>query len=238
MEIRRLITGRGVVVDTWMTDDEAAHRLAQMDIMFGNTLLRKKRQYGSLSADQWAWVHKLVVDELHPPQPQVAEIGSMAGVIALFERAKQALKYPKIHLRVPATGQDVCLSVAGSGSKYPGTVIVTDGGRFGANKFFGRISTDGRFSESLSARAAGLEDLLREFASRPAEVASAHGKLTGQCAFCNTKLSDPRSTAIGIGPVCAKNYGLLDQWKHADSLLNRAAAEFAPDFELELQEVG
>lgn len=34
----------------------------------------------------------------------------------------------------------------------------------------------------------------------------AYAKVTGKCGVCNTKLTDPKSIAAGIGPVCAKKY--------------------------------
>jgi hypothetical protein len=35
----------------------------------------------------------------------------------------------------------------------------------------------------------------------------AYAKATGKCGVCHTKLTDPKSIAAGIGPVCAKKYG-------------------------------
>jgi hypothetical protein len=34
-----------------------------------------------------------------------------------------------------------------------------------------------------------------------------YAKVTHKCGVCNTKLTDPKSIAAGIGPVCAKKYG-------------------------------
>ena len=36
----------------------------------------------------------------------------------------------------------------------------------------------------------------------------AYAKVTGKCGVCHTKLTDPKSIAAGIGPVCAKKYGM------------------------------
>lgn len=35
----------------------------------------------------------------------------------------------------------------------------------------------------------------------------AYAKVTHKCGVCHTKLTDPKSIAAGIGPVCAKKYG-------------------------------
>lgn len=34
-----------------------------------------------------------------------------------------------------------------------------------------------------------------------------YAKVTSKCGICNTKLSDPKSIAAGIGPTCAKKFG-------------------------------
>jgi hypothetical protein len=34
-----------------------------------------------------------------------------------------------------------------------------------------------------------------------------YAKVTHKCGVCHTKLTDPKSIAAGIGPVCAKKYG-------------------------------
>jgi hypothetical protein len=36
----------------------------------------------------------------------------------------------------------------------------------------------------------------------------AYAQITGKCGVCNTKLTNPKSIAAGIGPICAKNYGM------------------------------
>jgi hypothetical protein len=53
-----------------------------------------------------------------------------------------------------------------------------------------------------------LTYLLRQLARHPAETAAKHGQLTGKCCFCNTALTDEKSTAVGYGPTCAKHYHL------------------------------
>ena len=50
--------------------------------------------------------------------------------------------------------------------------------------------------------------ILAQLATQPAQLAAKHGKLTGHCCFCNSELSDEKSTNVGYGPVCAKRWGL------------------------------
>src|SRR5579863_9662777 len=79
--------------------------------------------------------------------------GKFAGVFSLFEQAiNSKLKYPAIRLQTP-DGQAVCLKRAGDKSKYTGQIMVTDGGPYGANVYFGRIDQTGTFHVSTNNRA-------------------------------------------------------------------------------------
>jgi hypothetical protein len=144
------------------------------------------------------------------PQAEVA-VGNLDGVLQLFAKAKQRLRYPAIVLSVPDANLSVRLSVAGPAAKVPGSINVlsVDKGYDGRD-WFGRILVDGTFkpAQSLNGRADAVAKRLREFACDPARVAAEHGKLTGQCCFCNRALTDERSTEVGYGATCATHYGL------------------------------
>jgi hypothetical protein len=132
---------------------------------------------------------------------------NMSGVNALFDKAiANGLKYPKIRLQTPS-GQPVALGRAGDGSKYRGQIMVTDGERFGCNRYFGRVTQEGNWvigREDLPE----VRTLLEQLGADPATVASQYGKLTGNCCFCFRRLDDPRSVSVGYGPRCATVYGL------------------------------
>lgn len=170
---------------------------------FPVSLIEQYERKGYLSHKQWYWV-----DRLATPRP-VEQLPSFAGVLELFARAREHLKYPKIALRLGE--QPIRLHVAGERSRYAGSVQITDGTGFGG-KYFGRVDPNGvatlsnRFLPGESK--AGLVALLSELAARPAEVAAEYGRLTGNCCFCSRALSDERSTEVGYGPICAENYGL------------------------------
>ena len=134
---------------------------------------------------------------------------SYGGIFSLFEYAiAHTLKYPKVRLQT-ANGRHVCLSRAGSKSKFTGQIMVTDGRPFGANTFYGRVTLDGEF-QTYSVNHEVIM-LLSRLSDNPALVASEYGRLTGNCSFCDLPLCDARSTAVGYGPICAKHYGL--PWK-------------------------
>jgi hypothetical protein len=69
-----------------------------------------------------------------------------------------------------------------------------------------------------------IKEQLQALAKDPAKVASEHGRLTGNCCFCNHRIghgdkdksaSSERSRNAGYGPDCAKKYGLYEDWKRA-----------------------
>lgn len=137
----------------------------------------------------------------------VNQILSVGGVFALFEQAiAHQLQYPKIRLQT-IDAKPVVLSRAGSKSRYQGEIMVTDGGPFGSNQYFGRIDKEGVFHATDSAKIPVFA-LLERLSSHPVETASEYGRLTGQCCFCSLGLKDARSTAVGYGPVCADHFGL------------------------------
>jgi len=134
-------------------------------------------------------------------------IGDLAGVMALFDKARQHLKAPAVVL----AGEDgeLRLSLAGQGARVPDSINVTDNKGYDASTWFGRILQDGQFEASPRVETPPwLIDHLKRFAAEPAKVAAAHGSLTGRCAFCNRQLSDARSTAAGFGARCASNFGI------------------------------
>lgn len=183
---------------------------------FAGSLIWQFKNKGKLSEKQWYWVQKLAEDAETAGVPdftkEVETVGSMQGLIGLFQTAKKHLKYPAIMLQLE-DGSPVKLAISGPNSKTPGYVQVTDGGPFGANKWYGRVSPEGAWEKGKAAEAdhamgRKVQTLLKAMAADPAATASQYGKLTGRCCFCNKGLDDPKSTAVGYGPVCAKNYGL------------------------------
>ena len=188
--------------------DNAAN-LRESDQTFAASLLRQHARKGRLSDRQMPYVDKLAGYAVNGyPAAKTASVGDFAGVLALLAKAKTYLKWPKIRLQ-DASGHPVVLSVAGPRSKYMGQINVTDGGPYGANRWYGRIDNRGTWTQPRHTTGLdGVEVVLKSLADDPAGTAAAHGKLTGSCCFCNRGLEDDKSTSAGYGPVCAKNYGL------------------------------
>lgn len=193
-----------MTVTSSLSDVEVIMALKNRKDDFGSNLYWAG-QRGQWSRDQEAWAHKLAMEIVHPAPTPSANIGSMTGLIDLFNLAKAKLKYPKIRVIAKLSGE-MCLSMAGPKSKYCGSIMVTDGTGFGG-RYYGRIDQDGNFS-GTSITPNGLIPFLAAMAADPVTVARDYGKLTGNCCFCQKRLDDERSTEMGYGPVCAKTYGL------------------------------
>jgi hypothetical protein len=128
--------------------------LGARDKKSAQSLIKQFDKNCQLSDRQWPWVAVLAdrIECAGAPDftKETVQIGEFQGVIALFDKAKEHLKYPKITLALgteeeikAGLGKPVQLSVAGPASKYAGMVCVTDGKPFGQNKWYGPVAKDG-----------------------------------------------------------------------------------------------
>jgi Family of unknown function (DUF6011) len=135
---------------------------------------------------------------------------NLRNIFTLFETAiSNRLKYPRIRLQT-AGGSPVVLKLAGSKSRYTGQIMVTNGGTFGTNDniYFGRITEAGELLSTGGQTTAEIRSLLARLAENPAETVAQYGRVTGNCSFCELRLTDARSTSVGYGPICAEHYNL------------------------------
>jgi hypothetical protein len=180
--------------------------LSDKDRAFADSLLRARYP----SDKQSFWIAKLAerATGAPPPPRQTTSIGSLAAIKALFDRARAHLKHPAIVLNVDNVGP-IKLSVAGAKARVPGSINVATAAPYGQSTWYGRILDSGDFEASpRETTPPALTSKLVCFAADPAGVAAEHGRLTGNCCFCNRQLTDARSTAVGYGPICADHYGL------------------------------
>lgn len=181
-------------------------KLSRSDAGFAQSLAGNLRTWGRLSDKQLQWVDTLT-QRASAQAPLPTQQVNVQKIQDLFALAAQKLRRVKVALQA-ASGQRVVFTKAGPMSKYAGQILITDGGPFGANKFFGRIDANGDFYATRTADQ-DVQALVTEFADSPAETAGKYGRLTGGCSFCNHKLDDDRSLQVGYGPVCAKRFGLV-----------------------------
>jgi hypothetical protein len=201
------------------------------DAKFASDLVASFKKYQSLTPKQEPWIERLIARAVAPVAPvaqAAVSVGNFANVVALFNKAKESgLKFPKVRLSVGGT--KVVLSLNGKNSKAPGYVSISGEGTYPNRAYYGRVSPDGAF-QPFKSGLTGLVELLTEFSANPARVAKDHGKLTGNCCFCNKVLGlgkEKRSVLVGFGPDCAENYGLKAEWLAAAEKAE-VATEVAP----------
>lgn len=146
-------------------------------------------------------------------------VGDLKAVLAFMDRPGSRLEKPKLHLSVAQEGSEkrapVSIHIAGNKSNYMGSLMITDGEYGGA--YYGRVSRAGEWVPSRTADPrvqASVQVMLAALALDPIKTTSALGRKTGKCCFCNTKLTDGRSTHHGYGPTCAQKWDL--PWKNID----------------------
>ena len=137
------------------------------------------------------------------PQQQTETIGDLSRIVAMFDRAKEHLKYPAIVL------DGFRVTVAGETAREPTSLTVTsiDKGTDGHHTWYGRVTKAGTYEPSRIAPPA-IATKLRAFAADPMREAGAYGRQHGTCCFCRLPLRAKRSTTVGYGPVCADHFGL------------------------------
>jgi len=180
-------------------------------IDFAKSLLRQLDKKGQLSDKQWLWVDKLAdmaqgIPDFTKPEREKIEVGKLTGLITMFEKAAKKLKRPEIVLKLD-DGREVRIWRAGEKSVNPGHIYV----KVDKHTYAGKVDPTGQYFPvpALDPKVKEqLAVLLRALSRHPVETAAKHGKLHGRCCFCHLPLSDPKSTAVGYGKVCAENYGL------------------------------
>lgn len=202
--------------------DDVVSKLPEKDRAFARSLIDYFNSKGALSYKQEEWVLRLIERADKPPVTKEA-VGSLAGLFALFVKAKKHLKWPSISLEVD--GKPVALKSSLNNKKHGAIVNVTDGRPFGANTWYGRVNEGGEWTPNTYLKEEELgpiRKVLKAMSEDPAGTAKAYGTLTGRCCFCNKHLTDARSTAAGFGQTCAQHYGLEAQWKAATAVFDEA----------------
>lgn len=166
------------------------------DIDFARSLLAGFAKWRSFTPRQEPHVIRLITPAAAPAQPTLADV---SGILRLLNRAKaRGLKRPGFTLKSAAS--ELRLSLAPDTGKNPGYVYVKVDGAYA-----GKIAPDGKLTTNTVLVNIPL---LSQMAADPAATAASHGHQTGACCFCSRSLDDPRSVAVGYGPVCADKYEL------------------------------
>jgi hypothetical protein len=135
------------------------------------------------------------------------DMPSLAGVYEIFKTASVNLKRPAITFETTDLGK-LKITVAGVRSRYAGQLMITDGGPFGDNKWYGRINSEGGLEAGREALSESQLKFLTRFSTDPVKLAKEYSQDSGNCCFCHKTLNDERSVHAGYGKKCASNYDL------------------------------
>lgn len=201
--------GRTAEFESNLTNAEAASALTKVSGKFAKDLAGTGKAW---TYKQEAWAHYLVAQAQGTLFNTPAKQPTFTAIVELFTHASSSLQYPRVTFATSAG--TVRIQRAGERSRYAGDLMVTDGGGFGRNAFYGRIDQAGAFHPGTAITTnnqraqAAVVAVLETIASDPAEALGRMGIAQGQCCFCGKDLTDEASTSHGYGPTCAKNWGL------------------------------
>lgn len=165
---------------------------------FCKSLLDQLFAKGELSANQIAAVERGM--QKQPTASVALDKPSLGGghkslYSALCTARRNNLRYPKIRVA------ELVFSLASAASTNVGCIYVKSG-----DTYLGKITADGRWCRSRDCNDMN-DQLVQEVCKDPLAQAIAHGIKTGICSCCGRELTDPKSIAAGIGPICASNFG-------------------------------
>jgi hypothetical protein len=172
-----------------------------------------------LTTKETRWIEKLAGVK-GPPESYPMDA---AKVITILQKAEASrLKDPRLLLKGPGRifgGDDYVVSL-GEGLADPSSYQVGSAyeipmvhvgwlrqGRHSAATTAIGVIEDGKYTPSYSV-GHRIVDVLGRLCIDPDTTLAEMGHLTGHCACCGLSLKDPKSTALGYGPVCAEKFGL------------------------------
>lgn len=162
---------------------------------FAASLVQQYDMKGDLSERQWDAAERMIL-KTEATRQRKASLTRDVDV----SRIKDLLTGAKVKKPVFRAG-DLAFSLAPAHGRNSGAVYVKRG-----PDYQGKIA-DGRFMPVADCHTA-TADAVVSVAADPRGEAVRHGKASGQCSCCGRTLTDPISIEMGIGPICADNWGL------------------------------
>ena len=195
------VTARGetITFTSTLNDWKVVETLRGMRSNFAQDLARK---FNKLSPSQYAWAHKLAVDNVKVRVAPVKsnEPSQFEALFAAFEAAKSkgakrlTLRFEGINVK--PNRDHSALWVTSQTEKEEGNYGLQP-------KYLGKVTPQGcdsRLSDTV-------KEVILSAANDPLNAAIKYGKVSGECSCCGRELTDPRSIERGIGPICATKFG-------------------------------
>ena len=165
---------------------------------FAKSLLSQYGRNGGLSERQWEAAERTILKsrettarlEQNRKQVDVSRLSNLLKTALESGIKNPAFRVGSLQFSLaPTTGRNVGAVYVRFGKEYAGKIM---GGVF----------------MPVATAPDWLGENIEDVAKDPRGKAVEHGRLTGRCSCCGRELSDPKSVALGIGPVCADQWGL------------------------------
>lgn len=127
-------------------------------------------------------------------------------LFALFDKARQTLKYPALMIPDEENKAQIKLSIGND----PNTIWVSNGFARSdpANKLYGKFVRGYTLFHEYKPSMNHIHNTLSQLCEDPIKFSVIHGQQYKHCCFCNTELTSKASLFAGYGPICADNWGL------------------------------
>jgi len=186
------VKGEVVTFTSTLSDSQVLQTLRGLRSTFAQDLAAK---FNRLSEKQYAWAHKLAVDNTQPQKVDNTQPSQFEALFNAFEAAKRkgakrlTLRFEGINVK---PNRDLSALWVTSQTE-------TEMGQYGQQaKYLGKVTR-----QQIDSR---LSDDVKEVKD-PLTAAIRYGKVSGECSCCGRELTDSQSIAQGIGPVCARKFG-------------------------------
>ena len=159
---------------------------------FAMDLISKRK----LSEKQEAWIHYLATEhKIESETPAPVEECEFASLV---EKMYAGVKTPtrKFHLHLPS---GVALCTIPNGVNKGGLYV------FENDSYITKITSTGILKGEVSE---DVRLILEDACENLLKLAQLYGHESGKCSVCHRPLTDAKSLALGIGPQCAKRFGV------------------------------
>lgn len=184
------------------------------DKEFVNSLISQHQKKHSLSPKQAYWVFIKMQNAMGIKEtPVVAadngkrSIPHIERVFEMFAEAGKTLKKPGVVFPKVITDQGLKVYPGYKGDSINVVLKGVYPGKIGWITNTGMLNFKNNCNLTDEQKQT-VRDLLKAFATSPAETVAHYGKLANRCCFCAKELTDPKSVDAGYGKTCAGNYGL------------------------------
>jgi hypothetical protein len=203
-------TRRGPVHFTTHLEWEEAIALCQEESRNGNKfaydLCMREAKNLFMSEAQVSWVYKIAEDvrQLREPKPEVRSTDASNILASLAEARAKGIKKPVLRLLMP-TDNHIKVKYMSMGKNAGGCWVTSNDNLIGKIDDGGVFTFTGRpYTENFIC---DVFEFIESINSDVKGALESYGKITSRCGCCGKTLTDPKSIALNMGPVCFEKFG-------------------------------